>query len=384
MQEFFEFGLGGRVLYQAGLARELGQVVKDLGAQRVFVVADQGIVGAGLLDPVLAGLVGYAEVVGILDNVPPNSSVRVVASGAEAARAAQANLILAVGGGSPIDTAKGIRLLLTCGGAVADYEGYNVIPGQLTPLIAVPTTAGTGSEVTSIAVILDEAENRKISLVSRYLYPDVAILDPELTLTLPPRLTAATGMDALSHALETYVSTENSPFSDSLALAAIDLISTHLRDAVHKGNDLEARGQMLIAACMAGVACSNSLFGVVHALAHAIGAQHHIHHGTLNAIILPHGMRFNSVVTPERYVRIARAMGVNVGGRTTEEGIADGISAVATLSSDCGLPTRLREVEVPEAALPELAALALVEPAIFNNPRVATEEELLELLHAMW
>ncbi len=384
MQEYFEFGLGGRVLYKAGLARELGQVVADLGCRRAFLVADKGVVAAGLLAPVLEGLAPQVEVVGVLDDVPANSSLRVVTAGAEAVRAAGADVIVAVGGGSPIDTAKGMRLLVTCGGAIPDYEGYNVIPGNLMPMVAVPTTAGTGSEVTSIAVILDEDDNRKISLVSRFLYPDLAVLDPELTLTLPPRLTAATGMDALSHAIETYVSTENNPFSDSLALAAIDMIASNLRDAVQSGNDIEARGQMLLAACMAGIACSNSLFGVVHAIAHAVGAKFPVHHGTLNAIILPYGMQFNSVVAPERYVRIARAMGVNLGGRSDEEVIADGVLAVKTLAADCGLPTRLRDVEVPEEALPELASLSVVEPAIFNNPRAATEEELLELLRAMW
>ena len=384
MQEYFEFGLGGRVLYKVGLARELGQVVADLGGRRAFVVADKGVVAAGLLAPVVEGLGPAVEVAGVLDDVPPNSSLRVVTSGAEAVRAAGADVIVAVGGGSPLDTAKGIALLATYGGSIPEYEGYNVIPGKLMPLVAVPTTAGTGSEVTSIAVILDEDENRKISLVSRYLYPDLAVLDPELTLTLPPRLTAATGMDALSHAIETYVSTENNPFSDSLALAAIDMISTHLRDAVQSGNDIDARGQMLLASTMAGIAFSNSLLGVVHAIAHAVGAKFPVHHGTLNAIILPHGMQYNSVVAPERYVRIARAMGVNLGGRSDEEVIADGVLAVKTLVADCGLPARLRDVEVPEEALPELAAHALVEPAIFNNPRIATEEELLELLRAMW
>lgn len=384
MQEYFEFSLGGRVLYKAGLARELGQILDDMGAKRVFVVADKGVVAAGLLKSVLEGIVGGAEVVGVLDDVPANSSVRVVTAGAEAVRAAEADVIIAVGGGSPLDTAKGIRLLATFGGEVPDYEGYNVIPGRLMPMIAIPTTAGTGSEVTSIAVILDESEDRKISLVSRYLYPDIAILDPELTLTLPPRLTAATGMDALSHAVETYVSTENNPFSDSLALAAIDLIASHLRDAVQVGTDIEARGKMLLASAMAGVAFSNSLLGVVHAIAHAIGGKYHVHHGTLNALILPYAMQYNSVVAPERYVRIAWAMGVHAGGRSDSEVITDGVNAVRTLIADCGLPTRLRDVEVPEDALPELAAISLVEPAIFNNPRIATEEELLELLRAMW
>lgn len=384
MQEYFEFGLGGRVLYKSGLAKELGQILEDMGAKRAFVVADKGVVAAGLLTPILEGIAKGAEVVGVFDDVPPNSSVRVVTAGAEAARAAEADVIIAVGGGSPLDTAKGISLLTTFGGSVPDYEGYNVIPGRLMPLIAIPTTAGTGSEVTSVAVILDEDDGRKISLVSRYLYPDIAILDPELSLTLPPRLTAATGMDALSHAIETYVSTENNPFSDSLALAAIDMVATHLRDAVQVGGDIEARGKMLLASAMAGVAFSNSLLGVVHALAHAIGGKYHIHHGTLNALILPHAMQFNSVVAPERYVRIAWAMGVHAGGRSDKEVIADGVNAVRTLAADCGLPLRLRDVEVPEEALPELAALSLIEPAIFNNPRIATEEELLDLLRAMW
>ena len=384
MQEYFEFGLGGRVLYKNGLARELGQILADMGVGRAFVVTDKGIQSVGLLSPILESIAGSIELVGMIDDIPANSSVRVVEAATATLLAAEADVIIAVGGGSPIDSAKGMRLLATYGGRIADYEGYNVIPGRLLPMVAIPTTAGTGSEVTAIAVILDEDEGRKIALVSRYLYPDLAILDPELTLTLPPRLTAATGMDALAHAIETFVSTENNPFSDSLALAVIDMIATHLRDAVQTGSDLEARGRMLMASTMAGIAFSNSLLGVVHALAHAIGGKYQIHHGTLNALILPHAMLYNSVVAPERYVRIAWAMGVNAGGRSDGEVIIDGINAVRTLVADCGLPLRLRDLDIPESALPELAALSLVEPAIFNNPRVATEEELLELLRAIW
>ncbi|MCS6880573.1 MAG: iron-containing alcohol dehydrogenase [Oscillochloridaceae bacterium] len=384
MQEFFEFGLRARVQYKAGLARELGPLVQELAAERAFIVADKGVVAAGLLEPVLAGIEGFAEVVGIYDNVPPNSSLATVNEATEAARTARADLLIALGGGSPIDTAKGMRILLTLGGEIPQYEGYNTIIQPLTPMIAVPTTAGTGSEVTVVAVIKDEDENRKISLASRYLMPDIAVLDPELTLTLPPRLTAATGMDALSHAIESFVSTENNPFSDSLALASIEIIANHLRDAVHQGNNLEARSQMLLASCMAGVACSNSWFGVVHAISHAIGGRYPVHHGTLNSIILPYGMEFNAPVAPERYVRIARAMGVNVGGRSDEEVIADGITAVKNLAADCGLPLRLRDVEIPESALPELAALSVVEAAMFWNPRDATEEDLLNLLQRMW
>jgi alcohol dehydrogenase len=382
MQEFFEYSLGARVLYKSGLARELGQVFTGLGA-RAFVIADKGVSAAGLLDPVLAGL-GAVELAGVYDDVPANSSVRVVMDAAAAAREVGADLVVAVGGGSPIDTAKGVRIVLTNGGDLLDYQGYNVIDAPLVPMVAIPTTAGTGSEVTPFAVIRDEEQDLKLSFASRFLVPDLAVLDPELTRTLPPRLTAATGMDALSHAVETFVSTENNPFGDSMALFAIDMIATHLRDAVHNGEDMDARGQMLIASCMAGIACANSFFGVIHALSHAVGGKYSLHHGTANSIFMPHGMRFNSAVVPDRYVRIARSMGVNAGGRSDREVIDDGINAVSTLASDCGLPATLREVGVPEEGLQELAAIALVDGAIFHNPRIASEEELLELLRAAW
>lgn len=382
MQEFFEYSLGARVLYKSGLARELGQVFAGLGA-RAFVIADKGVSAAGLLDPVLAGL-GDVELAGVYDDVPANSSVSVVMEAAAAAREVGADLVVAVGGGSPIDTAKAVRILLTNGGDLLDYQGYNVIDAPLVPMVAIPTTGGTGSEVTPFAVIRDEEQDLKLSFASRFLVPDLAVLDPELTRTLPPRLTAATGMDALSHAVETFVSTENNPFSDSMALYAIDMIATNLRDAVHNGDDMDARGQMLLASCMAGIACANSFFGVIHALSHAAGGRFAVHHGTANAIFMPHGMRFNSAVVPDRYVRVARAMGVNAGGRSDREVIEDGINAVSTLASDCGLPTRLSEVGVPEEALPELAAIALVDGAIFHNPRIASEEDLLELLRAAY
>lgn len=381
MQEFFEYNLGARVLYQAGLSGDLAQVIEEMGA-RPFIITDKGVMAAGLLAPVLAGLT--TPPVGIYDDIPPNSSVKVVMEAAQAAREVGADMLIALGGGSPIDTAKGVRIVLTNGGHLLDYQGYNVIADRLMPMIAVPTTAGTGSEVTPFAVIRDEEQDLKLAFTSRFLVPDVAVLDPELTRSLPPRLSAATGMDALSHAIETFVSTENNPFSDSMALFAIDMIASHMRDSVHNGADIDARGQMLIASCMAGIACANSYFGVIHALSHAVGGLYPVHHGTLNSIFLPHGMRYNSAIVPDRYVRIARAMGVNAGGRSDEEVIADGVAAVATLAADCGLPTRLRDVDVPEDVLPQLASIALVDGAIFHNPRVAEEGELLELLRAAW
>ncbi|NTV62465.1 MAG: iron-containing alcohol dehydrogenase, partial [Oscillochloris sp.] len=367
MQEFFEFGVGTRVLFKLGLAAELGPVVEDLGAQRAFIIADKGVVGAGLLDPVLSGLQGTVDVVGVFDAVPANSSVAVVMEIAAAASAAEADLIIAIGGGSPLDTAKAVRVILTHGGHLLDYQGYNVIPANLLPMIAIPTTGGTGSEVTPYAMIRDDEQDLKLSFVSRHLFPSVAVIDPLLTRSLPAMLTAATGIDALSHAIETFVSTEHNPFSGSIALAAIEMIAGNLRTAVQQGDDLEARSQMLMAACMAGMACANSLFGVIHALAHAVGGKFHIHHGTAISIFMPHGMRFNSTSVPERYLRIAQALGVSADGRAESEVIEEGIAAVATLASDCGLPSRLRDVGIPADALADLALTALTDGAIFSR-----------------
>jgi alcohol dehydrogenase len=267
-----------------------------------------------------------------------------------------------------------------------DYEGYNLLARPLMPMVAIPTTAGTGSEVTNWSVIRDEQSQRKLSFVSPFLAPDLAILDPELTLTLPPRLTAATGMDALVHAIESFVGANANPIGDSLALQAIDMISNSLRDATYEGDDLDARGSMLVAACIAGIAFSSGggSLGLVHALAHAVGGAFDVHHGTANAIILPHGMGFNSVAVPNRFARIARAMGVNSGGRPEEDVIADGIEAVRVLAADCGLPSRLRDVGVPEDALMALAEAAVGDAAIFTNPRAVSAEDALAVAQAAW
>ncbi len=384
MQDFFEFRLGARVFYKIGLAQEIGYEVERLGQKRALIVADRGVIEAGLLAPVQENLSTSIECVGVFADVPTNSSVQAVEAGAALARECNADLVVAIGGGSCLDTAKCMRILITCGGRLLDYQGYNVLHQPLVPMVAIPTTAGTGSEVTPFAVIHDERERIKLTFVSPFLVPELAVLDPQLTCTLPPQLTAATAMDALTHAIETFVSTDNNPISDSLALHAIESISNHLRDAMNNGTNIIARGQLLIAACMAGMAFSNSFLGVVHALAHATGGRFPIHHGIANAIFLLPGMQFNSVLVPDRYVRIGHALGVNAGGRSQVEVIVDCINAVRTLMIDCGLPTRLRDVGVPETALEELADIALTDAAIFNNPRPLAREDLLLLLQAAW
>src|SRR5262245_17290265 len=386
MIDFFEFQLRPRVLYKPGLVDEIGQELSQFGARRALIVADEGVKRAGLLERVVAGLKGEVEIAGMFADVPPNSSIAIVEQGAEFARAQGADLLVAVGGGSPIDTAKAMRILMTHSGRLYDYQGYDVLTQPLIPMVAIPTTAGTGSEVTTWAIIRDQTARLKLSFVSPFLAPDLAILDPELTLTLPPHLTAATGMDALVHAIESFVGANANPISDSLALQAIDMISNSLRDATYEGDDLEPRGQMLVAACIAGIAFSSgrSSLGLVHALSHAVGGAFNVHHGTANAIILPHGMAFNSIAVPNRFARIARAMGVNSGGRPEEDVIADGIEAVRVLAADCGLPTRLRDVGVPEDALPAVAEAALRDTAVSTNPRPMAYDDVLEVARAAW
>jgi alcohol dehydrogenase class IV len=384
MIEFFEFYLRPRVLYKAGLVRELANEIGRLGARRALIVADAGVARSGLLDAVRTGLGDEIEVAGVYSDVPANSSVRAVEHGAEYARSVGADLLIAVGGGSPIDTAKCMRILITEGGRLLDYQGYNLLERPLIPMVAIPTTSGTGSEVTPFAVILDEDAHVKMTYASPFLAPDLALLDPEMTRTLPPRLTAATGMDALTHAIEAFVSTEANPLSDAMALQAIDMIANHLRAATHTGEDMEARGQMLVASCIAGMAFTSGFLGIVHAMAHAVGGVFEVHHGTANAILLPHGMRFNALVAPHRMARVARSLGVNVGGRSQEDVIEDGIAAVLALSNDCGLPPRLRDVGVTEEALPGIAEVALTDAAIYTNPRQAGPEDVLEILRAAW
>jgi alcohol dehydrogenase len=384
MLEYFEFYLGARVLYKSGVASEIGGEIERLGVQRAFLIADRGVVGVGLLDAVIAGLRGSAEIVGVFDDVPANSSVAVVMQAAQQASAAGADLIVAVGGGSPIDTAKCVRIIVSNGGHLLDYQGYNVLEAPLVPMIAIPTTAGTGSEVTPFAVIRDETQDLKLTFASPYMVPTLAVLDPLMTASLPARLTAATGADALTHAIECYVSTNSSPFTDSLALHAIELVAESLVQATQGGDDLEARSTVLIGSCLAGIAFSNGFLGIVHAMAHATGGKYPVHHGTGNAILLPHGMAFNLSVVPRRYARVARALGVDTSGKSDDEAARAGIAAVRALLAACDLPTRLRDVAVPQEALDEIAEVALTDAAIFNNPRPAELEDIRAILQTAW
>jgi alcohol dehydrogenase class IV len=390
-KEFAQHISRTRVVSGHGLLESVGFEFMKEGAQRVFVVTDQVIRGTGLVDRVEAGVTdGGLEVAGVFDDVPQDSATDVVERCAEAAKAAGADSFLAVGGGSVMDTAKVAAVLFTHGGTVHDYEGLYVLPrandglGEplpIAPLACVPTTAGTGSEVSMAAVVKDHEAKVKLELGDVPLFPRLAVLDPESTRTLPPQVAAATGMDAMTHAIEGYVTTEANPWDDARALHALRLMRDNLERAVHGGaDDDEARGNMLVAASLA----ITLYLGSTHAMSHPCGAHFGVPHGVANAINLPHVIRFNAAGGPEiadRYRDLNDLLGVEVGG--SDEAVGDALAGhVSGLVEGLGLPTRLSEVGVPEDGIPALVEGAMGDGTTLMNPREPSDEDYDRLFRA--
>lgn len=380
---FFEFHNPTKVVFGSGLVADLQAELSQIGARRYFLVSDRGLEALGLPARVAASLEDAGvEVVGTYLDVPENSEVGSVRACADTARTAGADGLVALGGGSVIDTAKCADILLSEGGdLVDDHSGAGTLRRPLKPLVAIPTTAGTGSEVTRAAVILDEANSVKLSFSDTFLLPSLAVLDPELTLSLPPGLTATTAMDALTHAVESYVSPQWSPVSEALAAGAVRLIFANLEAAVADGSDLETRGALLVAAAMAGIAFSHAMVGCVHGMAHAVGGLFHVPHGAANAILLPHGLAYNRREIEERLGGLAPF----VSGLTRdEEALAPAervVAALGNLTARLGaagaLATRLRDVGVPEDGLGAIAEATVMDGTSFYNPREVVAEEIL-------
>ena len=373
-----------RVVYGAGSSAEVAPELAGLGCRRALVVTDAVLAARADIVGKITKALGPA-CAGVFSDVPADSSVHAVNAGAELGRARGADSIVSIGGGSVIDTAKGIAMLLTEGGSLLDYQGYQLLNRRQTPHISIPTTAGTGSEVTYFALIKDHEKKRKLIFGDHHIIPDTAILDPDLTVGLPPLLTAATGLDAFSHGLEALTSAQREPMSDALGLHAIRLIRRFLPLAVKNGADVAARGQMLIAAALAGAAFSNAQVGLLHAIAHVIGARHGVHHGTAIAIAMPHVVRYNNDVVADRHRLAAEAMGVDVRGMSDE---AAGIVAAEAMSAfvrEARLPLTFREVGVPWEDLAACAELAMSDGAIVYNAKpVAGPAEVLGVLSAAW
>lgn len=374
---YFEYRVPCRITYGADALADLPLRLAELGVTRPLLVTDPGVRAAGLVNRVQALLESPAAV---FDQVRPNSEIGIVMAGLSVAQEVGADGLIAVGGGSAIDTAKAINLLHTLGGELADYQGVGVITQPLGPLIAIPTTAGTGSEATPIAVIKDDTAGIKYSFVSPYLMPTLAILAPELTLGLPGPITAATGIDALTHAIEAYLSNDHNPISDALALAAMPTLYRMLPRVMAEPGDLEARGAMLVASCQAGIAFGVALVGAVHAVSHALGGMYGVAHGVANACLLPWVLEFNLPAATDRLADVGRALGVAGADQGDEEAARFAIGALAELVERLGLPRRIRDLGVPDDNLAALANLAYSDGAMYTNPRACEEPELLALI----
>ena len=379
-KDFFQYASPTRVIAGRDLLGSTGFEFQKEGAHRLFVVTDQVIRGTGLVERVEAGVIdGGLEVAGIFDDVPPDSSTEVVDRCAEAAKEAGADSFLAVGGGSVMDTAKVADAVFTHGGTAREQEGFFLMPRQddgmgrpldIAPLACIPTTAGTGSEVSMAAVIKEPEEKVKLEIADFPLFPCLAILDPESTRTLPPQVAAATGMDAMTHAVEGYVSVDWNPHQDARSLQALRMIRDNLERVVETPEDEDARGNMLVAASIA----ITIALGSVHAMSHPAGAQFGVPHGMANAIHLPHVIRFNAqggAGIEHRYRDIADIFDLD-----GADALAD---HVAGMVQRMGLPTRLSQVGVPEEGIPALVEGAMGDGTTLLNPREPSEEDYADL-----
>ncbi len=365
-----------RIVMGPGSLMRIQDEIKRLGGGPVIIITDPGIVAAGIAGRLEKILTDAGIAFARFDQVSPDPNLETAAKGIEAVRASGAKIVVGIGGGSAIDIAKTAALLADSNGKLGDYFGIDLIPQPGRRTIIVPTTAGTGSEVTPIVILSDEAEKLKKGIVSPYLIPALALLDPELTIGLPPQVTAATGMDALIHGVESFTSKNAYPVTDLLACRAIELIAGNIRTAYANGQDMEARGHMLEGSLLAGMAFANAGVTAVHAFAYPIGAEYHIPHGVANSIMLASVMAFNMLGNLKKFARMAPLLGENTAGMSERDAALAAVRALRTLSEDLKIPQHLSEFGVKEADIPMLAeGVMKVTRLLANNPRLLTQQD---------
>jgi len=366
----------------SGSSEKVGEEGKKLGVKKALIVTDQVMVKLGVLEGVKKALEQSKIQFIIYDAVATEPTVDYVKEGLKSFKDNGCDFLIAMGGGSPIDTAKAIAIMATNPGSIEDYKGLGKVAKAGAPLIAIPTTAGTGSEVTQFTIITDTKTNVKMLIGSPFIIPRVALVDPLLTLSCPRGLTAAVGIDSLTHAIEAYVSVKAQPMSDIFCLSAIELISGNLRQAWANGNNVEAREKTMLGALQAGIAFSNASVALVHGMSRPIGAYFHVAHGASNAALLGAVTEFSLIGNPARYAHIAKAMGENITGLTDLEAAQLAAKAIKALIKDIKIPT-LRELGVEKNKLdqlaPKMAEDAIASGSPGNNPRQATKEEIVEL-----
>jgi alcohol dehydrogenase class IV len=364
----FIFGVGAR--------HKVGLYARNLNAKRVLIVTDPGVIAAGWLAELTSDLdeAGISHV--LFSQVTPNPRDHEVMAGAEFYRAAGCDVIVALGGGSVIDCAKGISVVIANGGDILDYEGVDAIPLPGPPLICIPTTAGTAADISQFAIINAVSRRTKVAIISKIVVPDVALVDPETTVTMSPSLTAFSGLDALTHAIEAYVSSASSPLSDVHALAAVRGVRMNLRQAVAQPDDLQAREQMMLASLQAGMAFSNASLGATHAMAHSLGGYLDLAHGECNALLLPAVVDFNFHASEDRFIQIGEAMGLEMKQGTPQEKLRRIMDDIHDLRAAVGVEGGLAERGVSRAVVADLADHALNDSCIYTNPRRVTASDL--------
>jgi len=385
MEKLTLFRTTKRILWGLGAVEKIGAEVQLLKGKKVLVITDSGVIQAGLLEGVEKSLRAADIPFALFDGVEPDPRIEVVEKSVEKAKKEGINLIIGLGGGSSLDIAKVTSILLTNPGKIDGFFGIDLVPNPGIPVILIPTTAGTGSEVTPIAILSDTNEKLKKGIVSPFLFPEAAIVDPGLTISLPPSVTAFTGMDALTHAIESYYSINATGLSDLFAFRAMELISKNIRIAYANGENLEARSNMMEGSLLAGIAFANAGVGAVHAFAYPLGGEFHLAHGLANTLMLPYVMRFNILGCPEKFARMAEAFGEKVEALSVLDGAEKAVKFIERLSDDIRVPRRLKDVGIPENAIPRLAEAALkVTRLLANNPRKITLEDAIAIYQSAY
>lgn len=373
------------IRFGAGSLDTIRDEANKLSVKHALIITDPGVYKAGLVDPVKEQLSRTKLSVDIFSEAEPEPTLPRLNAIAEELRKDSYDLLVGIGGGSSIDTAKGLSVLLAHGGNGQDYIGVDKVPGPGIPIFALPTTAGTGSEVTNIAIFGDPEKERKLGMVSSYLRAQLALVDPTLTYGCPPKVTAASGIDALIHAIECYTSTKATNFSDALALEAMRLIVGNLRTVAKNGSDKEARNHMSEGALLAGIAFANAGVAAVHALAYPLGSRFHVPHGIANGLLLPYVMEYNLPANLPKYAIIAQMLGVEAQELSLQEAAEKGVEAAKALAGDIGIPLHLRDLGVPKEALEGMAVATMdVTRLLANNPKQLTLDDVRRIWGNAW
>jgi len=381
----YQITLPDKICFGVGSLDAIGDEANKLAAKHALIVTDPGVYKAGLIEPIKERLSRAKLSIDVFSEAEPEPTFSRLNTAAEQFSKESYDLLVGVGGGSSIDTAKGLSIILAHGGRGQDYAGIDKVPGPGVPVFALPTTAGTGSEVTPIAIFGDPEAGRKMGIVSPFLLSRLALVDPTLTYECPPMVSAASGIDALVHAIECFTSNKANSFSDALALKAMRLIVANLRTVVDNGSNKEARNHMSEGALLAGIAFANAGVAAVHALAYPLGSRFHVPHGVANGLLLPHVMECNLSANLPKYAVVAQMFGVKTQELSSQEAAERGVEKIKSLVADIGIPIHLRDLGVPREALEEMAISTMdVTRLLANNPKQLTLDDVRSIWKNAW